>query len=160
MLIRDVATWSVGANVPSHFSCIPLFAAPWTVACQAPLSMGFSRQEYWIRLPCPPLGDLPNPGIHPVSPELAGRFFTTSTTWEAPHGVKVAQLCRTLCDPMDCSTPGSFVHADSQGKNTGEGRYALLHGMFPTQGLSPGLPHCRQILYHLSHQGSPRILEW
>ena len=101
MLIRDVATWSVGANVPSHFSCIPLFAAPWTVACQAPLSMGFSRQEYWIRLPCPPLGDLPNPGIHPVSPELAGRFFTTSTTWEAPHGVKVAQLCRTLCDPMN-----------------------------------------------------------
>ena len=101
MLIRDVATWSVGANVPSHFSCIPLFAAPWTVACQAPLSMGFSRQEYWIRLPCPPLGDLPNPGIHPVSPELAGRFFTTSTTWEAPPGVKVAQLCRTLCDPMN-----------------------------------------------------------
>ena len=66
-MIRDVATWSVGANVPSHFSCIPLFATPWTVACQAPLSMGFSRQEYWIGLPCPPPGDLPDPEIKPAS---------------------------------------------------------------------------------------------
>ena len=51
------------------------------VARQAPLSMEFSRQEYWSRLPFPPLGDLPNPGLEPVSPALAGRFFTT-----APHG--------------------------------------------------------------------------
>ena len=61
---------------------------PWTVARQAPLSMGFSRQEYWSGLPCPPPGDLPNPGIEPVSltsPALAGRFFTTSATWEAPE---------------------------------------------------------------------------
>ena len=59
---------------------------PWTVALQAPLSMGFSRQEYWSGLPCPPSDDLPNPGIEPmslVSPELASRFFTTSTTWAA-----------------------------------------------------------------------------
>ena len=59
----------------------------WTVAHQDPLSMGFARQEYWSGLPCPPLGDLPNPGIEPgslTSPALAGGFFTTSTTWEAP----------------------------------------------------------------------------
>ena len=52
---------------------------------QAPLSVGFSRQEYWSGLPCPPPGDLPDPGIEPaslVSPALAGRFFTTSSTWE------------------------------------------------------------------------------
>ena len=52
---------------------------PWTVARQAPLSMGFSRQEYWSGLPHPPPGDLPNPGIEltpPVSPAVAGRFFT------------------------------------------------------------------------------------
>ena len=58
------------------------------VTSQAPLSMGFSRQEYWSGLPCPPPGDLPNPGIEPVSltsPALAGRFFTTSATWEAPE---------------------------------------------------------------------------
>ena len=69
-------------------SPVRLFAAPWTVARWASLSMGFSRQEYWSGLPCPPAGDL------------------------------------------------------------------------PTQGLNPGLLHCRQIFYHLSHQGSPRILEW
>ena len=53
---------------------------PWTVACQAPLSMGFSRQEYWSGLPCPPPGDLSDPGTEPtslMSPSLAGRFFTT-----------------------------------------------------------------------------------
>ena len=50
---------------------------PWIVACLLPLSMGFSRQEYWRELPFPPPGDLPNPGIEPVSPALTGRFFTT-----------------------------------------------------------------------------------
>ena len=67
----------------------------------------------------------------------------------------VAQLCLTLCDPMDCSPPGSSVHGDSPGKNTGAGCHALLQGIFPNQGLNPGLPHCRKILYCLSHQGSP-----
>ena len=50
---------------------------PMTVARQAPLSMGFSRQEYWSGLPCPPPGDLPDPGIEPASPVLAARFFAT-----------------------------------------------------------------------------------
>ena len=72
----------------------------------------------------------------------------------------VAQSCLTLCDPMDCSPPGSSVHWDSPGKNTGVGCHALLQGIFPTQGLNLGLPHCRWILYRLSHQGSPRIPEW
>ena len=70
----------------SCFSHVQHCATPWTAACQAPLSMGFSRQEYWGRVPCPPPGDLPNPGIKPkslMSPALAGRFFTTSTTWKA-----------------------------------------------------------------------------
>ena len=57
---------------------------------------------------------------------------------------------------MDCSPPGSPVHGDSPGKNTGMGCYALLQGIFPTQGSNPGLPHCRRILCQLSHQGSPR----
>ena len=67
-------------------SRVGLFAVLWTVSHQASLSMGFSRQEYWSGLPCPPPGDLPNPGLKPtslMSPALAGRFFTTSTTWEA-----------------------------------------------------------------------------
>ena len=60
---------------------------------------------------------------------------------------------------MDCSLPGSSIHGDSPGKNTRVDCHALLQGIFPTQGLKPRLPHCRQILYHLS-QGSLRILEW
>ena len=60
-------------------------------------------------------------------------------------------------DYMDCSPPGSSVHGDSPGKNTGVDCHALLQGIFPTQGLNPGLPHCRQNLHHLSYQGSPDI---
>ena len=70
--------------VLSHFSCAPFFATTWTAVRQAPLFVGFSRQEYWSGLPCPPPGDLPKPGVEPVcltSPALAGRFFTTE-----PHG--------------------------------------------------------------------------
>ena len=67
----------------SHFSCVQLFETLWTVACQAPLTVGFSRQDYWSGLPFSPLGDLPDPGIKsasptsPVSPALEGGFFTT-----------------------------------------------------------------------------------
>ena len=54
-------------------------ATPWIIACQAPLCMGFSRQEYWSGLPFPSPGDLPDPGVKPVSPALAAGFFTTSS---------------------------------------------------------------------------------
>ena len=71
--------------VLSRFSCIKLFAAPWTIACQAPLSMRFSRQEHWSGLPCPPPGDLPNSVIEPASltyAALANGLCITGTTWE------------------------------------------------------------------------------
>ena len=76
-----------GLNAPAQSlqSCL-LFVTPWTVAHQPPVSMGFSRQEYWSGLPQPPLEDFPNSGIEPMSflsPALARGFFTTSTTWEA-----------------------------------------------------------------------------
>ena len=60
-----------------HFSCVQLFATSWTVTHQAPLSVGFPRQEYWSGLPFPLAGDLPNPGIELTSPALAGGFFTS-----------------------------------------------------------------------------------
>ena len=69
----------------SHFSRVQVFASLWTVADQAPLSMGFSWQKQWSGLPCPPPGDLSDPGMEPVSlisPAFSGRFFTTSATWE------------------------------------------------------------------------------
>jgi len=72
----------------------------------------------------------------------------------------VTQSCLTLCDPMDCSPPGSSVHGDSPGKNTGVGCQALRQGIFPTQGSNSGFPHCSWIHYHPNHQGSPRILAW
>ena len=67
---------------------------------------------------------------------------------------KVAQVCPPLCNPMDCSPQ------DPPGQNTGVGSLSLLQGIFPTQGSKPGLPHCRWVLYQLSHKGSPWILEW
>ena len=67
----------------------------------------------------------------------------------------VTQLCLTLCDPADCSLPGSSVHGNLQGKYTGVGNHFFLQGIFSTQGSNISLLHCRQILYHLSHQGSP-----
>ena len=67
--------------------CVQFFATLWTVTHQTPLSMGFSRQEYWSGLPCPPPGDLPDPGVEAtslMSPALAGVFFTTSATYKNP----------------------------------------------------------------------------
>ena len=86
-LLNSVFLWiqDMCAHVLNPFSHVLLFAMLWTVACQAPLSMGFSRQEFWSGLPCPIQEDLPNSGIEPVSLvcALAGWFLTTSTTWEA-----------------------------------------------------------------------------
>ena len=72
--------------VLSFFSHVWLFVTPWTVICQAPLSTGFSGQDYWSGLPCLQPEDLPDPGIEPrslISPTLVGGFFTTSATWDA-----------------------------------------------------------------------------
>ena len=89
----------------SHFSRVWLFATPWTVAFQAPLPMEFSRQEDESGLPCPSPGDLPHPGIEPVSltfPDLVGRFFTTSATWEA-HITLTKHLTSFLKPHQNCN---------------------------------------------------------
>ena len=69
-------------------SHVQLFAISWAVACQVPLSVGFLRQEYWSGLPFPILGDLPDPGIKPMSPALVGRFFTM----EPPGKLRVVSI--------------------------------------------------------------------
>ena len=74
--------WKLGIMLECVLSHVQLFEAPWTIALQAPLCMGFSEQEYWSGLPFPPLGDLIEPAS-PASPALAGEFFTTWATWEA-----------------------------------------------------------------------------
>ena len=100
------------------FSRVQLFVALWTVARQAPLSMGFSRQEYWSGLPFPPPGDLPDPGIEfesLVSLALAGGLFTTSATWEG-HGycgwwLVIHSELECVIDTWKCIyLSGSFFH--------------------------------------------------
>ena len=101
--------------------------------------MGFSRQEYWSGLPLPSL-----------------RARTTIFLYLIVQRELVAHVCLTLCDPMDCSLPGSSVHGILQA--TGVGSHSVLQEIFPTQGLNPGILYRRQIFFffnHLSHQGSP-----
>ena len=103
---------------------------PWAVACQAPLSMGFPREEYWSGLPFPSTGDLPDLRIKPTSLALVEGFFTTEPPRKPTEYVAVlclvAQSRLTLSDPMDCSLPDTSVHGDSPGKNTRVGCQALL----------------------------------
>ena len=94
--------------------------------------------------------------LHPA--ELNGQTCwapqSPTTSFRSVLGL-VAQSYPTLCDPMDCVPPGSSILGDSPGKNTGVGFHVLLQGIFLTQGSNPCLLHCRRILYHLSHRGSP-----
>jgi len=95
--------------VPSCFSRVRLFATLWTVAYQAPLSKGLSRQESWSGLPCPSPGDLPDPGIEPTSfksPALVDGFFTTSTIWEAHLPSASPQSRRRQWQPTPVLLPG------------------------------------------------------
>ena len=124
---------------------------PWTVAHQTPLSTGFSRQEYWIGLPFPSPGDLPDPGTKPRSPTLQADSLPTELGGKPKVKVKVAQSCPALFSSMDCSP------WNSPGQDTGVGSLSLLQGILPIQGENPGLLHCRWILHQLSHQGSPLL---
>ena len=95
----------------SHFSRVQLFVTLWTIACQASLSLGFSRQEYWSGSPCPPPRDRPDPGTEPTSltsPALSGRFFNTQATWEPPSH----QLRPPLRNKNTQKSKG-FQHRDS-----------------------------------------------
>ena len=81
----------------NRFNRVRLYATPWIVACQAPLSMGFSRQEYWSGLPFPSPGVLPDPGMEPASIFwLVGWFFTTSATWKPQLAVPQCQNAHRL----------------------------------------------------------------
>ena len=99
-------------GLDQSLSCVQLFLTPWTVAHKAPLPMKFPRQEYWSRVPFPIPGNLPDPGIQPASPvslALAGRFFTTSATWEALG----CRRLRSNSGNISCSrhTVGSQTHS-------------------------------------------------
>ena len=127
----------------SRFSHVQLFAIPQTVAHQAPLFIEFCRQEYWSELPCPPPGDLPNPGIEPVSltqPALAGGFFTTSATWEAP---KIVVLMLSHVQLFVTPWTVAYQACPSMGVSTQEYWSGLPFPSpedLPNPGIKPGSP--------------------
>ena len=86
-------------------SCLTL-VTPWTIACQAPLSMGFSRQEYWSELSFPSPGDLPDPGINPTSPALAGEFFTTEQPGKLIFSLNVHKVYLAIFSPLSVLQQG------------------------------------------------------
>ena len=99
--------------VLSCFSHVQLFVTLWTVVHHTPVSMGFSTQEYQNGLPCPPPGDLPDPGIEFVSlmsPALAGGFFTTSATWEVPIWSNIEILIETFGRTAQSSPSSSCLN--------------------------------------------------
>ena len=90
----------------------------WTIAWQAPLSTEFSRQEYWNRLPFPTPGDLPNPETKPASLALAGGFFITSVTWDAP--------CQSMLTRVNVSDMKPYNHISSHLKRNIQQPFLLL----------------------------------
>ena len=115
--------------------------------------MEFSRQESWSGLPFSPPGDLSDPGIEPASPALVGRFFTLEPPGITHFLGEVAQSCPTLCDPVDCSPPGSSVHWISQERIPEQGCHFFLQGIFLTQGLNLYLLHWQTDSLPRSHLG-------
>ena len=107
-------SWKLGCML-SPFSHVWLCVTPWTIAHQAPLSVGFSRQRYWSGLPCPLPGGLPTWGSNlclPASLVLQADSLPT----EPSAAAKSLQSCPILHDPMDCSLPGSSIHGIFQAR--------------------------------------------
>ena len=151
-----------------HFSSVQFFATLCIVACQLPCPWDLPSKNTGVGCHSLLQGIVPTQGsIETVSLGLLHlphwqRCSLPLAPPRKPFSLLVCvcvflvvQWCRTVGDHTGCSLPGSSVHRDSLGKNIGVGCHALLQGIFPTLGGNPGLPHCRQILYCLSHQGSP-----
>ena len=159
----------------SHFRNVWLFVTLWTIASQALLSMGFSKQEYWSGLPCPPTGDSPDPGIEHLplmSLALAGRFCTTEPLGKprflvylslffffnvqifslSPISckVKVTQSCPTLCDPMDFT-----VHGILQARILEWVAFPSSRGSSQPRDRTQVSCTVGEFFYQLSHKGSP-----
>ena len=138
----------------SSLSCALLFATPWTQPTRLLCPWDFPDKHTGVGCHFLLQGSS-GPWYQTLVSCTSGRFFTDWSMREAqkPNFLffKIAQLCPAPCDPMD------YIYSpwNSLGHNTGGGSLSLLQGIFSTQGLNPGLPHCRWILYQLSHKGSP-----
>ena len=155
----------------SHFSLVWLFVTLWTIACQASLSMRFSRQEYWSGYHFLLQGIFPTQGLNLrlnwtlnlepwlnldwIELALAGRFFTTSATCKLQM-YHVCVLCPTVCDPMDCNLSSSSVHGISQVRIL-EWLPFPSPGNLPNPGVESLSPALQGDSLLLSHQGSPQF---
>ena len=101
------------------------------------------HQKLHYMVSCKKSQELPEPYKHVKSSSSGRSYIILNAKRNKLKVCLVTQLCLTHHDPMDCRPPGSSVHGDSPGKNTGVGCHALLQGIFPTQGSNPGLLHCR-----------------
>ena len=124
----------------------------WTVACQAPPSVGFSRQEYWSGLPFPSPGDFPDPWIEPASPAVQADSLPLSHPTALAREDHVTQWCLTLCDPMDCSLPGSSIHGVFQARILEQVAISFSRGSSRPRDQTK-VSGIVGRLYHLSHQG-------
>ena len=132
-------------------------ATPWTVTCLA-LSMELSRQEYWSGLPFPSPGDLPNPGIEPRSPALQADSLPSEPpgkiSEDAESENEVAQSFPTLCNPVDCSLPGSSVHGIFQARILEWVAISFSRGSSRPRNRTRVSCIAGRHFYHLSHLGS------
>ena len=128
--------YQVKVKSEKSLSCVRLFVTPWTVACQAPMSTGYSRQEYWCGLPFPSPGDLPNPGIEPRSPALQA----DSLLFEPPgqtHHTHIINLLNTksesrivLLHIMLCFLSCYFPHSQAQCLTHGRQSTKYIHVVY------------------------------
>jgi len=132
-------------------SLVRFFVTPWTVACQIPLSMEFfqARIQEWVAMLTSRRSSQPRNWTHISC--IAGRFFTAEPYQESPFESLWCESHSVMSDPLWPHGPNSPWNSPDQ--NTGVGSRSLLQGIFPTQGLNPGLLHFRWTLYQLSHQG-------
>ena len=156
IFILNSVAFAVVVQLLNH---VWFFSTPWTVVYQAPLSMEFSRQDYWSELLFLSPEDLSDSGIKFGSPALKVNSLPSEPpgkpTISQKVKIKFSQSCPTLCDPTHCSLPGSFVHQDSPSKNTGLGSLSLLQGIFPGIELGSPVNPLTWIPYQMSYQGSP-----
>ena len=119
-------------------SHLPLFATSWAAGLQAPLSMGFPRQEYWSGLPFPSPEDLPYPGIEPVSPALAGGLFTTEPPEMSPNSfIQSLKVSTQTC----CGGPGMSACQTRRRRREGEGNLIPRFGLALAAGLEAQEDH-------------------
>ena len=138
-------------------SCLTLCDPMDCITPQTPLSTGFSRQENWSGLPFPSPVDLPDHGIKAGSPALQADSLPSEPPGKPRHPVHAKLPVVSLCDPVGCSLPGPNVHGGFSRQEYWSGLSFPSPGGLPHPGTEAGWVFCigKQILYHLSHQGSP-----